>query len=89
MENTDTILCARVKNFLPLVIGTVKRKCDKCSAQVWFSPSAQQYEKSHKLRILCMLCGKKEVGVEKLKQIKLTPGQDKEIMSILRSIKLN
>lgn len=89
MEDTDTILCVRIEDDFPFVMGSTKKKCNKCGAQVWLSPSAQQYEKTHKLRIICIPCGKKEIGIEGLKQIKLYSGQTKEIMNVLRSMRLN
>ncbi len=89
MEDADTILCVRIEDGFFVVTGSIKRKCDTCGAQVWFSPSALQHEKSRTLRILCVPCGKKEIGIEEFKKIMPYPGQIKEIIIFLKSQRLN
>jgi hypothetical protein len=46
---------------LLIVDGSSKTACQGCKAEVWISPSSREIQAKAKARVLCDLCGRKEI----------------------------
>lgn len=56
MDNTTLLVCPRCDSIKPLVAGSTRAICHKCSCSVWIAPSGRKIVKRIEALVTCLPC---------------------------------